>query len=466
MKNHIFLLFVAFLSFLLLQTCDSPTSEPPPLIDIDRPFDLTASKGNYLDRISLTWNSAPTSSTFQVFRYDSVETYFILIGETSDKSFVDSTVTKPDINYYYKVRGTSEDGNESPFSDVVIGSIRSFRMSKWLFIEDNSEEGFISIDWSSADGSDGFEVYRSVRDTLNFQLLTTTTESNYNDSDVEILTDYYYKVRAYSSKYGKTPFTEIEPGYLKQKYSLIRVIGKEGSGEKEFQEPYSVLFDTDGNYYVSEAGGQRIQKFSPNDDFIEVFASVNTPRGMEWSGNGTIIVSISGQGFMAEYDLSGNLISKWDESLNNLREVDIDDSKNIYLADFYHDKIKKYDVNHNLTLEWGDTEEPLVNPWGIEVVENEVVVGDANSILFYSTDGTFIKKWYFNRTAYYISYFDNYFYVSFGNHVKKLDLQGNVVAEIGLNDLQLAGGIAFNSNGQLYIADGLNNSIYVYKNGY
>ena len=51
--------------------------------------------------------------------------------------------------------------------------------------------------------------------------------------------------------------------------------GEQGSGPGEFAFPTSIVFDNDGNRYVSEVGNHRIQKFAPDGTFL-----------LEWGGQG------------------------------------------------------------------------------------------------------------------------------------------------------------------------------------
>ena len=77
--------------------------------------------------------------------------------------------------------------------------------------------------------------------------------------------------------------------------------GSEGSGDGQFNQPYSVAVDGQGNVYVAEAGNDRIQKFSGDRRFI-------TKWGSEGSGDGQFDdpsgVAVDGQGnvYVADYE--------------------------------------------------------------------------------------------------------------------------------------------------------------------
>ena len=62
----------------------------------------------------------------------------------------------------------------------------------------------------------------------------------------------------------------------------IQSIGCHGKGKGEFDEPFDVTFDADGNMYVAEYVNNRVQVFNPMSDFIRMIGEgeIGSPSGL------------------------------------------------------------------------------------------------------------------------------------------------------------------------------------------
>ena len=86
---------------------------------------------------------------------------------------------------------------------------------------------------------------------------------------------------------------------------LIRKIGTNGNGNRQFHLPLGVAFDPDGHLYVADHSNHRVQKFNPNGDYLLQF-------GSSGFGDGQLrypvdVVVHNGRVYIAEHD--GNRIS-------------------------------------------------------------------------------------------------------------------------------------------------------------
>ena len=61
--------------------------------------------------------------------------------------------------------------------------------------------------------------------------------------------------------------------------NFIRSIGSHGKGRCEFNAPYDVKFDSDGNMYVAEYSNERVQVMDINGRFIRAFGQEGKLRG-------------------------------------------------------------------------------------------------------------------------------------------------------------------------------------------
>ena len=76
--------------------------------------------------------------------------------------------------------------------------------------------------------------------------------------------------------------------------------GSRGSGNGQFNIPYTIAFDGDGNVYVADFYNHRIQVFTPEGQYLSAFGSLGTGAGELWKPVG---VAIDGdQVYIAERD--------------------------------------------------------------------------------------------------------------------------------------------------------------------
>lgn len=135
--------------------------------------------------------------------------------------------------------------------------------------------------------------------------------------------------------------------------------GSQGSGDGEFNDPYGVACDADGNVYVADTGNQRVQKFTSDGTFI-----------LKWGSAG------SGEGeFMGP---SG---------------VACDAGGNVYVTDRFNHRVQKFTSTGVFVTEWGvegTNDGEFQDPLGIACNgAGQVVVADTYVQMFTGA-GTFL----------------------------------------------------------------------------
>ena len=93
-------------------------------------------------------------------------------------------------------------------------------------------------------------------------------------------------------------------------YTFILKWGSLGTGNGEFNSPYDVAVDSEGNVYVADTYNDRIQKFTSEGDFLGTWGSSGTDNGQFSTPKG----------------------------------VDVDSEGNIYIADTSNHRIQKFRV--------------------------------------------------------------------------------------------------------------------------
>lgn len=160
--------------------------------------------------------------------------------------------------------------------------------------------------------------------------------------------------------------------------------GKKGSGQGEFQFPYGIAGDKDGNVYVADLYNGKISIFTPKGKFIRYFADENkktdflkSPGGLRIYNNNLYVTDIQSNRVL-KYDLNGkklleiNSATAKDDTLNAPNAVTIDSDKNIYISDTGNQRLVVYDktgkfirvINGSVG---GKGDSKFVNPRGIGV---------------------------------------------------------------------------------------------------
>lgn len=84
-------------------TTTTSTSTTTTLQIVGTPEALTASDGNWSDRVALTWNAVSQATSYKVLRCTTSEGAYSLLGSTTEASYSDTTATAV-TDYYYKVK--------------------------------------------------------------------------------------------------------------------------------------------------------------------------------------------------------------------------------------------------------------------------------------------------------------------------------------------------------------------------
>jgi DNA-binding beta-propeller fold protein YncE len=186
-----------------------------------------------------------------------------------------------------------------------------------------------------------------------------------------------------------------------------------------FNEPWGIAVGPEGNIFVADTWNHRIQKFSPEGEFLTswgYFGQRETPEAF-WgprdividssgnlyvtdTGNKRIVVFDSDGVFRAEFGDIGLGPGEFDEPVG----LAIDSNDNLYVADTWNQRVQVFqpDANgiaQNYAREWdidGWYGESLDNKPFLEVSDTgQVYISDpeAARILVFSGEGEFLRYW-------------------------------------------------------------------------
>lgn len=195
---------------------------------------------------------------------------------------------------------------------------------------------------------------------------------------------------------------------------LLKVFGKQGQAQGEFNYPSGIAIDSKGNIYVADTDNNRIQVFNPEGEFIRQWGEAGDGNGQFsslWTiaidGNDNIIVSDTNNHRVQVFDLEGKFLHKiesegvnaqfrfscpdgivWDKQLNIL-----------FIVDSGNHSIKVFDHEGNFLRKWGEfghDDSQFNDPRGITFDKQgnlHIVEWNNNRIQVFNKEGHFIRKW-------------------------------------------------------------------------
>ncbi|WP_164913772.1 PKD domain-containing protein, partial [Methanoculleus taiwanensis] len=193
--------------------------------------------------------------------------------------------------------------------------------------------------------------------------------------------------------------------------------GEWGSyGDGRLLAPTGTAIDNDGVIYVIDSGNNRIQKFDSNGTFI---TSWDGQFGAEWEEGflqgEAYGIAVDADGFVyastgsriQKFTREGSFVTEWgsagtgDGQFQDAKGIAIDDSGNVYVADFVVNRIQKFTTNGTFIGQFrfsqgsGDGEFGL-GPSGIAVdADGAMYITDQinNRVQKFDGNGAFITQW-------------------------------------------------------------------------
>lgn len=186
--------------------------------------------------------------------------------------------------------------------------------------------------------------------------------------------------------------------------------------------------------------------------------------------SGNVYVADYGNNRIQKFKPDGSFITKW--VADGASGIAIDSSGNVYVSDYDNCIIRKYTLSGTPIMTWGSygiTNGKFDDPWGVTVdSSNNVYIADYenNRIQKFSSEGTFVTKWTaYGAVGIAVDLLDNV-YVSDhnSNHIRKynstgtfFDIWGSYGS--GNGNFDSPWGVAVDSSGNVYVADYNNDRI-------
>lgn len=195
--------------------------------------------------------------------------------------------------------------------------------------------------------------------------------------------------------------------------------GSEGTGPGQFSEPWGLAVAKDGTVYVADTWNHRIQVFSANGEYLRAFGTFANvqydaqaepgtfwgPRDIAIDAEGNLYVTDTGNKRVEKFTPDGEFIQLWGGggivpgAFEEPVGIDIDSQGNIYVADTWNRRIQKFDANFNPIIQWDvvgwDSESVVNKPYLTVGPQDQIFVSDPEGyrIIAYDSNGQVLVTW-------------------------------------------------------------------------
>lgn len=250
--------------------------------------------------------------------------------------------------------------------------------------------------------------------------------------------------------------------HLDSEGNLLHTLGEFGATDYNtnvaappgaFNEPWGIAVAPDGSVFVADTWNNRIQKFSPDGEFVAMWGLFGAaespvhfwgPRGVAVDSEGRIFVTDTGNKRVVVFDDQGNDLSAFGGAGMGVAQFDepvgisVDDQGRVYVADTWNKRIQILlpqgdSLSYPTHITWD------IDAWYGESLDNKPFVAVDRNYNTYVADPIMGRVLVFDL--------DGNFILSWGGF-------GDGPAEIGI-----ASGIEVDPDGNVWVADARNNRL-------
>ena len=221
-------------------------------VGLESPNGVSATDGEFEDKIRVTWNASTGATSYEVYRAGSFAGQKIKIATTSATSHDDTSVPC-DVDFYYWIKAVNSSGSsnlfysdlgfircpipvEEPQSVVVeekeeeivtemeapveesVDKPISLTAPTGVIASDGTYQDKVCITWNPVTNATSYDVYRcSTCCGLKIKIGSSNSRT-YDDFDVNLLNIYYYWIKANNDS-GTSEFSIFDTGHI---YKLVR----------------------------------------------------------------------------------------------------------------------------------------------------------------------------------------------------------------------------------------------------
>lgn len=228
---------------------------------------------------------------------------------------------------------------------------------------------------------------------LNETIYAQTFERVFDDDQKQYDQLSIYKVSALKSLSSPTPFVPRTSAF----------VGGHGDGLGQFEHPRGIAVDQKGNFYVTDTGNGRVQKFSANGDSLGLVGEsgdFREPNSIAIDATGNLYISDAGKQRLIKFRSDGTFEQEWigpEPGFFGPRGVAVGFDRAVYVVDQGRARIVKLGSNGQ-SSQWGSRgngDGEFLEPTAVAVFGETVYVADAQNgrIQVFDSNGRFLNKW-------------------------------------------------------------------------
>ena len=155
---------------------------------------------NVDDCLKISWSSVSAADKYKVYRRDTVNNVWSLVGESEINSYTDNTINDG-VVYQYTVRAVGSNGGLSDFlSGRFMTALKMPRV--WMYCTPDG----VAVNWNKMTKNSQYAIYKKLSGASSWTYIGTVSDTNktyFLDKSVQEGKSYIYTVRqVYSGVYG------------------------------------------------------------------------------------------------------------------------------------------------------------------------------------------------------------------------------------------------------------------------
>ena len=173
--------------------------------------------------VSFVWNSYPEATGYQVYKSNSKDGNYSKLTTTKGTSFSRQKLTT-NTTCYYKVRAYKKSNGKKIYTKFSAPIVATPKLSTPTVSAVSSNTGVV-LKWAKISGANGYEVYRATSKNGNYSKLKTTKGASFNNANIAVNKEFYYKVRAYRTISGNKKYGSFSSPQLGVRAVISKVSG-------------------------------------------------------------------------------------------------------------------------------------------------------------------------------------------------------------------------------------------------